>query len=166
MYFGGSKCSITSTKLQILVATFCFCLFLFRYFLNAFFQVQMPHALSTTASHPKVGVFNLDIALQRASPVCEAGQCTNVSLMHANIIKLLGFVALDYIDHIYGQVMAGVHYLQSTDLYRGYLRLRMVVQYRYAVMICDVQIVQNTATGINRVCTAIPQQLCASFMSF
>lgn len=86
--------------------------------------------------------------------------------MHANIIKLLGFVALDYIDHIYGQVMAGVHYLQSTDLYRGYLRLRMVVQYRYAVMICDVQIVQNTATGINRVCTAIPQQLCASFMSF
>ena len=117
----------------------------------------MTHALSTTASHPKVGVFNLDIALQRASPVCEAGQCTNVSLMHANIIKLLGFVALDYIDHIYGQVMAGVHYLQSTDLYRGYLRLRMVVQYRYAVMICDVQIVQNTATGINRVCTAIPQ---------
>ena len=37
---------------------------------------------------------------------------------------------------------AGVYIIdpQSTDLCCGYLPLRMVAQYKYAVMICDVQI--------------------------
>ena len=125
----------------------------------------MSHALSTTASHPKVGVFNLGIALQRASPVCEAGQCTKVpSLMHANILELLGFGAFDYQDHIYGQM-----YILST-VYRLILRILAVTHgctvvtdmLRWFAM-CKLY---KHCNMDQQVCTDIPQQPCASFMRF